>query len=67
MGTKIVTYLTTKDLAERWGITPEGVRQRKLEGKLPPPDKRFGNANAWLEETIEGIERDERVATDSAG
>ena len=55
--------LTYKDLAERWGVKYSTLRQWRHRGKLPEPDKTYGQMPVWNEETIRQLE-DENGWTD---
>lgn len=48
--------LTYADLAERWGMEENTLRQWRFRGKLPEPDLVVGNSPAWYEKTIAELE-----------
>ena len=48
-------FLNSKDLAERYGISPQSIRQFAREGKLPPPLK-IGGVQRWSEADILAFE-----------
>lgn len=52
-----------KDLADRWGVSYEVIRQWRTRGKLPEPDWRLGMQVGWDELTISEWEQDELGAS----
>lgn len=49
--------LSIRDLAQRYGRTPECVRQWLRSGRLPPPDVLIGKSPGWRPSTLERVER----------
>jgi excisionase family DNA binding protein len=48
-----ITYLTTRDVAERLHVTESTIRAYVARGQMPRPDQRYGRTNLWKPTTIE--------------
>jgi len=55
-GAFMATWLTTKDIAERTGLSPHTIKNyihRNLNG-MPQPEQYFNRTPVWSEEVIQG-------------
>lgn len=56
-------YMTTKDIAERLGVTPKTVRQYLWRGDMPKEDAKVQQVPLWKEETIEKWRQNRKSAS----
>ena len=61
----MATWLTTKDIAERTGLSPHTIKNyihRNLNG-MPQPEQYFNRTPVWSEEVIQGgVDRRRRLS-----
>ena len=51
----IERFFSTEDLARRYGVSRETIRNFTRAGKLPPP-LRIGGVQRWSEDSIKAFE-----------